>query len=257
MADAMLTPESPEIISRDEARAIGLKFFFTGQPCDNKGHIAQRYVSTAHCLECKLLPKTRVYIDKGCSIDGCDKPHQARGWCLMHYKLFCRNGDPLARKHAAKWSTMKWLEDHKDYEGDECLIWPFAMMSKRGYGKTQFRGKHCSAHLAMCILAHGEKPAPKMVAAHSCGKGHLACVNPKHLRGATYAENCADMLIHGTRPIGHKCYQAKLTPEDVLKIRAIGNSMTHAEIATLYGISAPSVGKVLRGRSYRNVDSPE
>lgn len=253
MANAMHTPDTPAIISRDEARALGLKFYFTGEPCDNRGHVAERYVSTAHCVICKTLPKTKIYIDKGCSVEGCDKPHQARGWCYMHYKLFLRNGDPLARKHAAKWSTMQWIEDHKNYDGDDCLIWPFALMNKQGYGKTQFQGKHVSAHVAMCIVAHGDKPGPKMVAAHSCGKGHLACVNPKHLRWATYAENAADRKMHGTYYSGESCYQAKLKSEDIPKIREMSKTMSRSQIAELFGVTYAAIHNILVGRSWRHV----
>jgi hypothetical protein len=50
----------------------------------------------------------------------------------------------------------------------------------------------------MCKLAHGPAPTPKHHAAHSCGKGHEACINPKHLRWATPRENAADAKLHGT-----------------------------------------------------------
>lgn len=42
----------PEIISRKEARALGLKRYFTGKPCP-KGHISERIVHHADCLECR------------------------------------------------------------------------------------------------------------------------------------------------------------------------------------------------------------
>jgi hypothetical protein len=42
---------SRNIISRDEAKALGLKRFFTGTPCKH-GHIAERSVRSGRCLEC-------------------------------------------------------------------------------------------------------------------------------------------------------------------------------------------------------------
>jgi hypothetical protein len=29
-----------------------------------------------------------------CTIEGCEKPHMARGWCAMHYLRWWRTGDP-------------------------------------------------------------------------------------------------------------------------------------------------------------------
>ena len=48
---APMAVEPPDIISRAEAKALGLKRFFTGEPCKH-GHIADRNVRSGHCLEC-------------------------------------------------------------------------------------------------------------------------------------------------------------------------------------------------------------
>lgn len=32
--------------------------------------------------------------DKTCSIEGCDNPHKAKGYCRTHYERFCKHGDP-------------------------------------------------------------------------------------------------------------------------------------------------------------------
>lgn len=40
-------------IERAEARELGLVRYFTGKPCC-KGHIAERHVSTAACIQCGL-----------------------------------------------------------------------------------------------------------------------------------------------------------------------------------------------------------
>ena len=41
----------PSIIGRDAASALGLKRFFTGEPCKH-GHVAERIVSSHRCTEC-------------------------------------------------------------------------------------------------------------------------------------------------------------------------------------------------------------
>jgi hypothetical protein len=46
-----MTIDPPRIISRAEAKALGLKSFFTGKPCKH-GHVAERYVSSRGCVEC-------------------------------------------------------------------------------------------------------------------------------------------------------------------------------------------------------------
>ena len=40
-----------ELISRDEARALGLTRFFTGKPCINR-HIAEQYTASGNCTQC-------------------------------------------------------------------------------------------------------------------------------------------------------------------------------------------------------------
>jgi 5-methylcytosine-specific restriction endonuclease McrA len=51
------------IISRKEARAQGLKRFFTGKPC-KYGHIAERFVTTEHCMACHRLRERTHYADR-------------------------------------------------------------------------------------------------------------------------------------------------------------------------------------------------
>ena len=51
-----MTIDLPSIISRDEARALGLKRFFTGKPC-KRGHVAERWAcggGGGECVECSL-----------------------------------------------------------------------------------------------------------------------------------------------------------------------------------------------------------
>lgn len=49
---------SMDIVSREEAKTQGKKFFFTGEEC-KRGHKDYRYVSTAQCAACQKLHKKR------------------------------------------------------------------------------------------------------------------------------------------------------------------------------------------------------
>lgn len=35
----------------------------------------------------------RSRAERGCSVEGCDRPHQARGWCRMHYRRWSNHSD--------------------------------------------------------------------------------------------------------------------------------------------------------------------
>ena len=50
-SETRMTIDPPRIISRAEAKALGLKHYFTGAPCRH-GHVAKRQVSSRVCMEC-------------------------------------------------------------------------------------------------------------------------------------------------------------------------------------------------------------
>lgn len=134
-----------------------------------------------------------------CIVGGCDTPAAKGRWnyCSRHYKRWYRYGDPLAGG-TPKRELQKYLENVVlKFVSDECLIWPY---SKNGVGYGQIRKGYekLLVHRIACEALHGPPPTQKHEAAHNCGKGHLGCCNPHHLRWATRAENQADRKIHGT-----------------------------------------------------------
>jgi len=56
----MTIPYSGPIVTRENARAAGLKRFFTGKPC-KFGHACQRYTGDSKCVECHRLNKKIRY----------------------------------------------------------------------------------------------------------------------------------------------------------------------------------------------------
>ena len=51
MADPVLPSSTPAVISRAEAKALGLKRYFIGKPCP-QGHVAERFVVNYTCIVC-------------------------------------------------------------------------------------------------------------------------------------------------------------------------------------------------------------
>lgn len=100
-----------------------------------------------------------------------------------------------------RYEAINWLLAHVQYQGDDCLIWPFSKDKRVGRGRCGYKGKMYWTHRLMCIFAHGEPPSPELDTAHSCGNGSLGCVNPKHLSWETRQKNCIDGVVHGTQYI--------------------------------------------------------
>lgn len=42
-------------------------------------------------------------MNKLCTVEGCDREARARGWCMMHYDRWRKNGDPLKVQHVSRW----------------------------------------------------------------------------------------------------------------------------------------------------------
>ena len=184
-----------------------------------------------------------------CSILDCNKPHYARGWCHPHYERWRAHCDPMAggKTPAKAGEPLNWLMANVDYDDDHCLTWPYAPAG-HGYGRVVFDGKPSTATRLMCILAHGEPLSSTHEAAHSCGKGHEGCVNPRHLRWATPSENQADQVIHGTATRGERNAQSKLTSAAVAEIRAAPPGL--ARLARQFGVSVASISMIRNRKTW-------
>lgn len=132
-----------------------------------------------------------------------------------------------------------WLKAHVSYAGDDCLAWPFSC-AQSGYGRIGYMGHMWPAHRLMCVLAQGEPPTPKHVAAHECGNGHLGCVNPRHIAWKTARENQLDRKIHG-RYEGGKGNRTALAPEVIAEIRSTKETETIPQIAARLGVGRGTI----------------
>lgn len=188
-----------------------------------------------------------------CSVEGCNKPARTRAMCSAHYQMWRLHGDPLggSRTFGAGSAFCKLAANHTGE--DDCLIWPYGKTSG-GYGVTKSAdGKRTTAHRVICEMAHGRPPTENHVAAHSCGNGHLGCVNPHHLRWATCKENSQEMVLHGTSPKGERCGHAKLTDADVREIRDMRGLVSLGEIAGRFGVSKMTVSDIHLRKTWKHL----
>ena len=192
---------------------------------------------------------------KACAFDGCaNNAHRdaegKRGWCSTHYQRWRRYGDPSSKPGVPR-PAIDWLEQHVGFYGDDCLQWPFAV-GDDGYGRVHIPGTGVltTASRLMCRMAHGEPLNPTMEAAHTCGKGHNGCVNPKHLYWASSTTNHADKVEHGTTNRGERQWMSKLTETDVHEIRRLLGSMTQKAIADLYGVDQSTISNIKRVKDW-------
>jgi hypothetical protein len=188
-----------------------------------------------------------------CTIADCGKPAcNSRGWCSAHYNRWYRHGDPLAvvkrRGEAIRFLT----ETAFKHTADECLIWPFT--KSKGYGWVSWNGKGYTVPRAVCEYVHGPAPSEDHQTAHLCGKGHLGCCAPSHLRWATAAENAADKVTHGTLKRGETQWRAILTEDQVRAIRALKGQMTPKDIAKRFSIHRETVYGIINRRAWKWLD---
>lgn len=181
-----------------------------------------------------------------CLVDRCEADDYAKGLCKKHYKRQWRTGS-LSISRAEPNSLKKWLEDRKDFSSEECLTWPFSR-NWAGYGQVTFGDKKVNAHRYMCILANGEES--DLYALHSCGNGHLGCVNPKHLYWGTQKQNEADKLRDDTHIRGERQYGSIFTEEQVLQIRELAKTVSTKLLAARFGCSEGAIYGISSRRTW-------
>lgn len=145
----------------------------------------------------------------------------------------------------AKWkapshgSSEAFLRQHVDATTNDCIEWPYGK-NGNGYGLAVVGGIQRTASNWMCRLAHGEPFLIWGQAAHSCR--NPGCVNPRHLRWATHAENMADKNEDGTSNHGERNGKTKLTADDVRAIRAAPPKL--GPLMEKYGMSRDGIVKI-------------
>ena len=138
------------------------------------------------------MNRERQYPDtKLCSLVGCGVKHAAKGYCVNHYMMWKRRGDPLAEP--LKYNTPEEaFAARTEWQGD-CLIWT-GSVNNSGYGSLLVSDKVIGAHVYSWQQKFGEIPDGLDI--DHCVCYDKRCCNPEHLRVATRAQNATN--INGT-----------------------------------------------------------
>jgi len=162
----------------------------------------------------------------------------------------------VKQKRTKHSDILRFVDYAAGFQSDVCLPWPFGRNSA-GYGHFTLGGKWVLAHRMVCEQAHGPIVGDRNEAAHECGNGHDGCVNPRHLRWKTRAENANDMLVHGTAQTGTKQWMSKLNEDDVRFIRKNRDVLSARAMAARLGVSTSTVRLIIVGHTWKQLSDEE
>lgn len=192
-----------------------------------------------------------------CTITGCGRKHYRRGYCAPHNSRWLLYGDATAGpmisvQRPAGMSieqTFRYFMPGKPPRG-QCWEWT-GKLGPTGYGLLTIRTTGHPAHRVSYELHCGPIP-DGMLILHSCD--NRKCVNPKHLRPGTFAENMQDRQDRLRTPHGENMHQAKLDPDKVREIRRLSrDGLSQSQIAARYGVSARAIWQVVARKSWKHV----
>jgi hypothetical protein len=135
-----------------------------------------------------------------------------------------------------------------------CWLWR-GQVRADGYGLVRFERKVHLAHRLAWKFFRGEI-APGLVVCHKCDV--RGCVNPEHLFLGTMMDNVKDMMEKGRSLHGEKHRSAKLTAEQVRRIKTMlaEDLLRVSDIAREYGVTHRTIACIARGTSWRHVKLP-
>lgn len=132
------------------------------------------------------------------------------------------------------------FDNVKKERNGECLEWTGCL--SKGYGVITYNNKPLKAHRVAYELSNNTKIGGRVVR-HTCD--NPKCVNPKHLMLGSHADNIKDRDKRNRTAKGERAGRAKLTNEDVVRIREMRDEgMTYASIAKHYPVCKASIRSV-------------
>lgn len=225
-----------------------------------RGHHRQR------CAGVELAPigaRVQAPADGLCTVEGCLRPYNSRGYCRMHLGRLYRGADiggaELKNKPYESLGELfernGWTERVVQPELGPCWEWNGNKFTN-GYGQANLVHNGKRNHLVHRLAYehwHGDIPKG-MVICHRCD--NPPCMNPDHLFSGSHKQNTQDMVAKGRHGRGGRQPASKLTEQSVREARAAyaTGKITQDALARAYGVSQPTMSLVLRGKKWAHVE---
>ena len=148
--------------------------------------------------------------------------------------------------------------------GDDGTVWSsrnsadWKMMAivpeRRGYQRLKLcqGGKHVTVYVHALVLEAFEGPKPDGMEACHCN-GIKSDNRLSNLRWDTRSSNNADRIRHGGGNAGERQGGAKLTDENVRKIRSMKGAVSQAALASQFGVCQTSISHIQRGKTWTHI----
>jgi len=178
-----------------------------------------------------------------CTVEDCDRPHIARGFCTRHYRRWQKYGDPLG---AHEWPLRTLLQNAATLTGPGPCEEYFGTKNRPAY---RIDGRAMPASRAVWIIAYGDPGTWHVL--HDCGNDR--CLRVGHLYLGTHEQNMHDCVRHGVSTAGERHPNAKLTDAKVLEIRALRGVQPASVVASNYGVGDGTIYMIWRDQAWKHL----
>lgn len=194
-----------------------------------------------------------------CSVPGCGRYHNARGYCHAHYYRW-RKGDlrldtPVRDKRPGNMSTVatfRYVMPEDPPLSDVCWPWRGTVDDRptSGYGLISCNRAQHRAHRVAYEIFVGLIPDGLEIC-HHCD--NPPCCNPRHLYAGTSDDNHRDMVLRDRSTRGERNAQAKLTQSQVDEIRRryACEGIMQKQLAVEYGVSKATICNIIKRKVWR------
>lgn len=175
-----------------------------------------------------------------------------KGMCQRHYERVRDHGDPHTTLQRSTKEIEVEIRAAAVAETDECII-AYGAATRRS---VRIDGKQVPLSRAVWIIAEGDPGELHVL--HTCngGSGEHGCINRRHLRLGTHAENMQDKYDAERQARGQMHGMHKLTEHDVREIRRryipgrgrqAGNG---AHLAAEFGVARSTISQIVNRKSW-------